>query len=404
MTLDLLAAQLNPEQAVIASLLLDARSLMHAVDEITGDDFADARLGMIYEGVLEMFARREAIDVITVGAHLAGWGVRGITEADLHVWISAVPSSASIGHYARLVRDGSIRRGIRAAGSGLVHASDGVDAAQVLTHAIDSLLRLRESGVRRAVTAKSLGDILLGDDEYDWVVDGLIERGDRVMVTGSEGGGKSTLMRQIAIMASAGMHPFRFTPMKPAEVLVIDAENTEKQWRRESRAMALRAAMHGARNPADVMRLACVRRMDLTRDRDLGMVHKMLDEYEPDLLFIGPLYRLVPRAINNDDDAAPLIAALDTIRDRGVALMIEAHAGHAVGQRGERDMRPRGSAALLGWPEFGFGLRPDKGGRSSNDFELVPWRGSRDATRRWPRRLARGASHWPWTQTDSGDK
>ncbi|MBK0297059.1 hypothetical protein IAE22_34985, partial [Bacillus sp. S34] len=82
--------------------------------------------------------------------------------------------------------------------------------------------------------------------------------------------------------------------------------------------------------------------------------------FRPDVLFIGPLYRLIPRAINSDDDAAPLLAALDTLRDRGLAMVIEAHAGHAVGHGGERDLRPRGSAALLGWPEFGLGLRQDK--------------------------------------------
>jgi replicative DNA helicase len=244
----------------------------------------------------------------------------------------------------------------------------------------------------------ALGDVLLGEDDYDWVVEDLLERGDRLMLTGGEGAGKSALLRQISILSSAGIHPFSFFRQAPIKVLVVDAENTEKQWRRESRPIVSKAALHGNANPADVLQLWCAPRMDLTKDSHLSDVHQAMDDVKPDLLVIGPLYRLIPRAINSDDDAAPLLAALDTLRDRGVAMIIEAHAGHGLGGGGERDMRPRGSAALMGWPEFGLGLMVDRGGKSSNDFKLVRWRGDRDR-RKWPARLSRGISEWPWTPT-----
>jgi replicative DNA helicase len=118
-------------------------------------------------------------------------------------------------------------------------------------------------------------------------------------------------------------------------------------------------------------------------------------------MLIGPLYRLIPRAINSDDDAAPLLAALDTIRDRGIAMLIEAHAGHAANPKGERDMRPRGSAALMGWPEFGYGLRLNR--KNPLHVDMVRWRGDRDA-RGWPAKLGRsnveGGQRWPWRPVD----
>jgi replicative DNA helicase len=134
----------------------------------------------------------------------------------------------------------------------------------------------------------------------------------------------------------------------------------------------------------------------LTRDAHLGQVHRLIDEFEPDVLFVGPLYRLTSRAINSDDDAAPLLSALDTLRDRGVALVMEAHAGHAVSSGGDREMRPRGSAALMGWPEFGMGIRQSKVDPST--FDLVRWRGDRDQ-RNWPRFMKRGGV-WSWTPTE----
>jgi hypothetical protein len=107
---------------------------------------------------------------------------------------------------------------------------------------------------------------------------------------------------------------------------------------------------------------------------------------------IGPLYKLIPRAINSDDDAAPMLTALGSLRARGLALVMEAHAGHATTAGGQRDLRPRGSSALMGWAESGLGIALDRD--ESNQARLVRWRGDRDQ-RDWPRDIVRGGE-WPW--------
>jgi replicative DNA helicase len=116
----------------------------------------------------------------------------------------------------------------------------------------------------------------------------------------------------------------------------------------------------------------------------------------PDIVMLGPLYRLAPRALQTDDEAAPVIAALNLIRARGSAIILEAHAGHAQGPGGRRDLRPRGSSALMGWPEFGYGLRwaDDETARQERTVEMVSWRGDRDE-REWPEKLTAGGT-WPW--------
>ena len=113
-------------------------------------------------------------------------------------------------------------------------------------------------------------------------------------------------------------------------------------------------------------------------------------------MVIGPLYRLVPTGINNDEEAAPLIAALDTLSDRGLALLMEAHAPK--GQNGERFLAPRGSAALMGWPEFGFGLAPQENG----SVKVSRWRGDRDQNRDWPDTLWKHGPY-PWTADNVAD-
>lgn len=388
------------ERALIGSVLLDSRSLQFAENEVTGADFSTGQLEQVWDGIGRMRSHRDPIDALTVGAKLAEWGVRGLTPADLHNMVSDTPHAASAGSYAASVRSDAIRRRLRIAGAELLEKAnaENVTPSEAVATAIEALRNIQVSGRRDTLGAKALSEVLEGEDEYDWAIPNLLEKRDRLMLTGGEGAGKSTFVRQLAILSAAGIHPLTFGRIDPVRVLVVDAENSEAQWRRAARWIASKAQDKGLADPGVNVRLACSSRLDLTRDSHLGQVHKLIDEWQPAIVFIGPLYRLTPRAIQTDDDAAPLLAALDTIRDRGIALVMEAHAGHALSAGGERDLRPRGSSALMGWPEFGFGIRASR--VSPGVFDVVRWRGDRDE-RAWPEQMVRGKD-WPWMPYGEG--
>lgn len=394
------------ERYVVGALLLDVRVLRAVQEECTPRDFHDGRLAAVYAGVIGMVRDGLPVDVVTVGDRLRSWGVQGVDMAALGAWAADVPTASNAGYYAHMVREAAVRRGVVAVGESLTRAGDD-DVAVVLARGIQALTELRDRDATGAAGVRWLRDVLdvpETEDEYDWTVPGLLERGDRFVLTGSEGGGKSTLLRQIAVLSAAGVHPFTSAAIRPLRVLVVDAENSERQWRRSVRRMVGLAAHVGGRDPREGLALECVTRLDLTSATDLGRVHRFVDDARPDMVLIGPLYRLTRGAVNSDDDAAPLLAALDSVRDRHVTLLLEAHAGHAQSSTGDRDLRPRGSSALLGWPEFGMGLRrsrePRTGERST--YELVRWRGDRDA-RDWPRRLSRGVGQtWPFELTLGG--
>jgi hypothetical protein len=385
------------ERALLGACLLDADvAVRQSVEEVDERDFADPRLGQLYDLVCTMWAAQEPIDPIVIEKRARELGQK-IHAADLFELIQATPTSSNAGHYARQVADAAKRRRLKIAGSRLQQlAESGEELGVVMGHARDEWASVAGQAAGK-IEAKTLAAVLDGEDDYDWLIPNLLERQDRLVLTGGEGAGKSTFVRQIAICAAAGVHPTTTHTVEPVKVLVVDAENSEKQWRRASRTIALQAKHIGQIDPTTSLRLACVPRLDLTNERDVGAVHRLMDEHDPDLLVIGPLYRLIPRAITNDDDASPLITALDGLRARGVALVMEAHAGHATGATGQRDLRPRGSAALMGWPEFGMGLRiqqPDDGDPTVR-AELVRWRGDRDE-RAWPTLMRRGGQ-FPWT-------
>lgn len=385
------------EQAVIGSVLLDSRSHRFAASVIAAEDFSVLQFEQLWTGMGQMIAAQQPVDAITVGPKLAEWGIKGLTPMDLHLLVEATPTAARIGSYADVVHSEAVRRAIRVAGQHALQAAESSEfvPGEILARTIQEFQAIQAGATSDELTAKTLREVLSGVDEYDWVIDGLLERRDRLVLTGAEGAGKSTFVRQLAIASAAGLHPITFQPINPVRVLVVDAENSEKQWRRAARWMTTLGGRRGSVDPATAVHLVCAPRLDLTRDAHLGQVHRLVDQFTPDVLFIGPLYRLTPRAITNDDDASPLLAALDTLRDRGLALVMEAHAGHALGFGGERDLRPRGSAALMGWPEFGYGIRADRDSEGLL-YNFIPWRGDRDK-RDWPHRLRRGVEgEWPW--------
>lgn len=393
MTLPTVEATRVAEEAVIGACLLDARAIRFAGDVVQAEDFSDTTLGAAFAAMQTLHARNRSADPVTVLGVLTDAGIRGIDAARLFDLMHTTPTAAGATQYARQVHDGAVRRRLWQFATRTQQLATGPGT----TVEIMNTARTEWDAVRGLTAEKlhaaTLDEVLDGTDEYDWLIPNLLERRDRLVLTGGEGAGKSTFVRQIAICAAAGIHPITFQTIDPVRVLVVDAENTETQWRRAVRPLVAKARQVGTADPGASLRLACASRLDITTERDLGAVHRLIDEHKPDLLMIGPLYKLIPRAINSDDDAAPMLAALDSLRARGLALVMEAHAGHAMTAGGQRDLRPRGSSALLGWPEFGLGIALDRD--DPQLAHLVRWRGDRDQ-RDWPRDLVRGGD-WPWT-------
>lgn len=371
------------ELALLSACLESPTARKEAKRWLTGADFDDPRHEQIWDAMSLLDRHKKAIDATTLLATLKPGTPAGLVMPDL-VTTYGVPDN--VPEYAAIIRGWSVKRLIESKARQALHQVENpnLNAATFAAQVAAEFIAIRDGGTTTdEMTARTVAELLgEADDEPDWLIPGLLERKDRLMLTGEEGLGKSHLLRQLAIYAAAGVDPFddlqRFEPVKAA---VIDCENTWNQVRRKIRPVMDHLTSIGA---ADRVMVDCLPRIDITRDRDLARIHQLLDALQPDVVVIGPLYRLVPRALQTDDEAGPVLAALDTVRDRGSAVLIEAHAGHAIGKGGVRDLRPRGSSSLLGWPEFGYGMRSVSEGYA----DLVPWRGNREE-RDWPQRLRR---------------
>lgn len=381
----------NPEELVIGGCILNPDAIPFAANQLSPDDFAQPLIAEAFRAVVQLRKAGEPVEPFSVWRRCEANGVKNLPVTAIHEWLGNVGSSVSVEFYAREVKESATRRRLHQAGLRYQQAiaDPEAPAAKTVSDMLQALANIRDGSTDTTLVAKTLGAILdVEETPADWVIENLLERGDRMIITGYEGLGKTTWIRQIMICAAAGINPSTLDRIDPIPGLVIDVENSERQWRRETAGIARTAAGY-AHSPRDTLLVHCGKRMDLRKDKDLGLIHRLVDEHQPQILAIGPLYRLTPNGINNDEEAAPLIAALDTLRDKGLVLVMEGHSPK--GKDGERNLAPRGSAALMGWPEFGFGLAPKETGA-----EVVRWRGDRDRKREWPRELYRGGA-FPWT-------
>lgn len=237
--------------------------------------------------------------------------------------------------------------------------------------------------------------------EQDFLIPGLLEIGDRLILTGFEGYGKSMLVRQIAVCAAAGINPFTFSRTgRPLKVLLIDAENSIRQTRRKSRGIVEAAAHNGTPVPSGGLRVLLEDNIDLTRDEDEAWLLERVTAHRPDLLLIGPLYKLYAGKPEEEQTLRRVTNVIDKARaiGDGCAVVIEHHVPHGEGLM--RTTRPIGSSLLLRWPEFGLGLKPTEATdpKTRSPLELVAWRGGRDE-RDWPDGLEHGRpGEMPWIE------
>jgi replicative DNA helicase len=393
---------LAAERAVLGAMMNSAAAAEACRQALVAGDFYRPAHGVVFGTILALMRENTPADWVTVKDRLESDGeLRGNLDAlYVHTLTESAPAPVNGPHYAGIVRGHAVTRRVRESARRVVQMSESGDTEGLTERAIREFEAIRDAGIGAGLTVQTIMEFL-GDDEeadaYDWVIPGLIERGDRLMLTGAEGAGKSTLFRQMAVMAASGVHPFTLERFKPVRVLILDFQDTPLQTRRKLRPLVTQARLQG--HPVDEANLWIECRwqgVDLMRDKDLSWLLRQVSAVMPDIVFLGPLKGMAPRALHTDDEASPIIAALDMVRARGCALVLEAHSGHQLGVGGRRDVRPRGSSQFLAWPEFGYGLRwsDDETAKLERTVDMVAWRGDRDE-RQWPEMLTAGGT-WPW--------
>jgi ABC-type cobalamin transport system ATPase subunit/antitoxin (DNA-binding transcriptional repressor) of toxin-antitoxin stability system len=259
-----------------------------------------------------------------------------------------------------------------------------------------------ESMEEKARTGVDVLDVILRPrGTVEWAIDRTMAKGERLILLGFEGTGKSTLCRQIAVMCAAGMHPFTGAEMEPKKVLYIDAENHPDQVLDSWAQLVGLAGRHG--HPLEPGALTIMEEWESDRylDQPSGSdwLHERVHAYQPDLIVMGPLTNLANRDLRDDEPVRKLRNAVNSARSVcNSAFVMEHHAPLKGNMDKERALRPYGSSLFLKWPDYGYGIKP------TDDPTVFEWhknRGPRVRSRVWPEALREGVANsleWPWME------
>ena len=380
------------EKAVIGGALISPALLADLVRAVAASDFYDPGRRRVFAEIEDRHAAGEPIDANVIAA---ATGDRDIL-ADC---ISNHGSSATTLTLARTVAElAAVRDVQRAAMATLARIDDGVRDPLGLIDALETDV----AAVSMPHDPRRIGGLYVVDELLDsefaeppWAIPGLLREGWRLLFVGAEGGGKSTMLRQIVSAAAVGQHPFTFAPIDPVPGLIIDVENPEGVIRD-----GLRLMNRNVRD-AELTILSRPGGIDIRSRRDRDLLHRVFDQVQPKVASIGPLYKLYRQDRRESDEQAAIDAqnVLDDIRIKhGCALVLETHAPKGSGSI--RDLIPFGSSAWMRWPELGWKLLPcDDRGNPNSDGKSVKvgrFRGDRVQVET-PAYFTRSGGGWPWS-------
>jgi hypothetical protein len=396
---------LDAEAAAIGGCLLNREAREYAFGgALSIRSFYDLKHRMVWTAMALLHGQGDPIDITTLAAEMHR--EKTLERVGGKGWLNvlfAQGSSLGVRAHIDLVADRSSRRELMTLGETI--RSKAADLQQDPTEIVGTLEREAEKvklPMESIIPPMELDEFLaIEDPPDDWVIRRCLARGDRVIWTSAEGAGKSELQMQLAICAASGIHPFYGGSARRVRVLVVDLENPDKPLRARLRRLRKIA---GADYRGGLAIEPRRQGLNLRDPRDFRWLDEKCEQHQPELLVIGPLYKMF-RARGNESKADETAAeeaayAIDKLIVRhGMAVSIEAHSPH--GDKGDRaDYRPIGASLWLRWPEFGLAMRPMPG-EGPMTVDLRHWRGARDRDRDWPRQLMQGhPTTWPWIASD----
>lgn len=213
-------SNVEAEQAVLGSLLLDGESITRIISFLRAQDFYLEKHRWIYEVVWDLQEHRDPIDLLSVSSGLDSVGHLGAVGgiAYLTSLLNAVPTAAHIEYYGRLVQQTALERRLIQASTeiaelaydGEIELREKIEKAEQLVFEVAQqrderdLIPIREAVDGWADRIERLRDhetdlmgVQSGFADLDKLLGGL-QKSDLIIVAGRPGTGKSSFAISIA--------------------------------------------------------------------------------------------------------------------------------------------------------------------------------------------------------------
>jgi replicative DNA helicase len=230
----------NPEaeQSVIGAILVRPEVLPKVAEILAPSDFYREAHGRIYQTMLDLHGKNEAVDLVTVTAFLKDRGqLEGVGGP---VFLAALSEQVGFAvnaeHYARIVLDKARVRRIREAAEEIAQAAAGrIENVSEFLEAAETRFLSATQGIKgnrlsqNAEAILELSEFLKKDPpQRQTYLEPWLKEASINMVTGWRGVGKSGFAMGLVSAISSG-EPFGPWPIiTPAPSLYFDAEMTQQ--------------------------------------------------------------------------------------------------------------------------------------------------------------------------------
>lgn len=377
---------------------------------VESEAFYNPMHGDIHRAIKAQLQAQQPVEPMLVVQRLAAMGSRAGELVPEIYTVGGFPGSMS--SYAGLVNDAARRR------QAIVIAERIIQQASSPLEPGDSdspleFFAQQASALGELIDGTDDGSVVPGlvtmdefsnrpEDPASWVVPGLIERGDVVMLLAGEGLGKSVLSRMMCIAIAAGIHPFKpNVRITPGRTLLVDLENAPGTVARDARVQMDHVGhlTSGDLDTDNAWLWHYPRGLNLRKAKDARLLERVVARVQPSFIAFGSLYKAYQQGGDSYESAAQEVReVLDRIRDRyQVAWWIEHHMPKGDGR--ERPRTPYGASEWMKWAGYGRILELV----GDNTYELRQFRGDRESGREWPAGLSRGGQlRWSaiWDQQE----
>jgi replicative DNA helicase len=125
------------EESVLGSMLLSRDAIAEVLELLHEEDFYRPAHRTVFRSVLDLYSHGQAVDAVTIGEELRRSGeLADVGGAPfVHTLVSSVPTAASAGYYARIVKEAGILRRLIDVGTRIVQL--GYETPQDTERAVD---------------------------------------------------------------------------------------------------------------------------------------------------------------------------------------------------------------------------------------------------------------------------
>ncbi len=128
---------IQAEQAVLGSMLLDKNAIIKAIEILRPDSFYKEAHCFICEAVMQLFDQGEPVDIVTTTNHLTKAGKLEASGGAVYIsdLLNSVPTAANIEYHAKIVEEKAILRRLIAAGTEMV--SEAFEEPEDVNHILE---------------------------------------------------------------------------------------------------------------------------------------------------------------------------------------------------------------------------------------------------------------------------